>query len=40
LEKKTYGQVPEYLKKIKQNISSEYKMIQSLHLSEAQEQER
>ena len=30
-KKKDYGQTPEYLNKIKENIDSEYKMIRNLH---------
>ena len=31
LKKKDYGQVPEYIEKVKENIQNEYKMIQNLH---------
>ncbi len=31
IKKKDYGQTPEYLNKIKENIQGEYKMIQNLH---------
>ncbi len=31
LKKKDYGQVPEYIEKVKENITNEYKMIQNLH---------
>lgn len=31
LEKRDYGQVPQYLSKIKASIHDEYRMIQSLH---------
>lgn len=40
LQKKEFGKVPDYLTKIKGNIDTEYKMIQNLHLNEAEEQER
>lgn len=35
LKKKDFGQVPEYINKIKDNISTEYKMIQNMHFNEA-----
>ena len=31
LKKKDYGQTPDYLNRIKDNIQNEYKMIQNLH---------
>lgn len=31
IEKKDFGQVPDYLTKIKSNIETEYRMIQNLH---------
>lgn len=40
LRKKEYGQVPNYLEKIKTNIVTEYSMIQEMHRQEQQEQER
>ena len=40
LTKKDYGRVPEYLVKNKDHLENEYKMIQNLHLSEAEEVER
>jgi hypothetical protein len=39
-KKKDFGKTPDYLSKIKDNIDTEYKMIQNLHLSEAEEMER
>jgi hypothetical protein len=36
-KKKDYGKTPEYLQTIKSNIESEYKMIQNLHMNEAEE---
>jgi len=38
--KRDYGKTPEYLSKIRDNIDQEYKMIQNLHMNEAEEQER
>ena len=32
LNKKDYGQTPDYLNHIKDNIQNEYKMIQNLHM--------
>lgn len=31
LKKKDYGQTPEYIQQVKENINNEYKMIQKLH---------
>ncbi|KAL4508355.1 hypothetical protein ABPG72_003659 [Tetrahymena utriculariae] len=40
LIKKDYGKVPNYLVRNKEHLQTEYKMIQNLHLSEAEEQQR
>lgn len=40
LKKKDYGSVPNYLQRNKEHLQTEYKMIQNLHLSEAEEQQR
>jgi hypothetical protein len=31
LKKQSYGEIPEYLQRIKENIQNEYRMIQNLH---------
>lgn len=31
MKKKDYGQTPEYIQEVKENINNEYKMIQRLH---------
>ena len=38
LAKKDYGKIPDYLVRNKDHLETEYKMIQNLHLSEAEEQ--
>jgi hypothetical protein len=38
--KQDYGKTPDYLTRIKESIESEYKMIQNLHMSEAEEQDK
>ncbi|EGR27986.1 hypothetical protein IMG5_185690 [Ichthyophthirius multifiliis] len=40
LTKKDFGKIPDYLIKNKENLENEYKMIQNLHLSEAEEVEK
>jgi hypothetical protein len=37
LKKQTYGEIPEYLQRIKENIQNEYRMIQNLHARSSEE---
>ena len=37
LKKKDFGRTPEYLNKIKENITQEYKMIQNLHMQNSED---
>ena len=39
-KKKTYGRVPKYITKIKQEIDDEYQLIKDMQLEEEQQQER
>ena len=39
-KKKYYGETPKYIEKIKDHISTEYKMLQSLHENEAEERQK
>ena len=36
-KKKDYGEVPDYLHRLKENIQSEYQMIQNLHARNSEE---
>lgn len=36
-KKKNYGEVPDYLHRLKENIQSEYQMIQNLHARNSEE---
>lgn len=37
LKKKDFGRIPDYLNRIKENIQTEYKMIQNLHMQNSDE---
>ncbi|EFX61257.1 hypothetical protein DAPPUDRAFT_70049, partial [Daphnia pulex] len=37
LKKQSYGEIPEYLRRIKENIQNEYRMIQNLHAKNSEE---
>jgi hypothetical protein len=37
LKKQSYGEIPEYLRRIKENIQGEYRMIQNLHAKNSEE---
>ena len=39
-KKKTYGRVPKYIKKIKQEIDDEYQLIKDMQIEEEVQQER
>jgi hypothetical protein len=38
LKKQAYGEIPNYLQRIKENIQNEYRMIQNLHAKNNEDQ--